>query len=454
MAPKPLDADKQVSLELEYADALIIRDQFEVVLNTISRNPQQTQVILGQCDRLIKAILFAQTREEFNLHQNRLQTLYQQLAVKANLVLHDELEILMQNFRFYRKLRDFLKQTSFESFQQQFDLFAEQHERLDELQHWRERLENLKQACTMDFDAEKTRLLQDLNKAHSLTSKDTKNRYALLAYTGWISFDFSLLIAATVLVFAPIVGPGVAVAVFTVGVVSLIYNVFDFAQTTAALYRSAPQSHQRQLTEQSKAKVRLMLNNKCSIDPDHICNLHMATNEAWLKEQLWMKRVNFAITLVSLLLTVGSFATLMFPVLSLPIAAVIAATVISYTISLIAAGILTSNLLKEREITKQTEAQIQTSITDDQKLMDALELNGQDPHIGHVYDARSTNEFLIQQGITADHALPPETADEAEKEVDDAKDTTPLLNNDRPLKKDPKIQSQEPGETHFAPNEH
>ena len=337
----------QAILEHEYSCALMVRDQFEIVLQHIfhqEENQQRLQEILTRCDEILKKMLCTQSREAFLYHQDRLKKLHARLLEAYHLADND---------------------------------------------------------LTQSIDAIKNNMNQ-LEQSRLAHLKNTSERYALLTQTGWISLDYMLLITATVLVFTPgLGGAAIAAAIFSVAVASLAYNVIDFAQTAGTLYTQPnEQEERRELSAKSKEILTQTLKDRLKIDPAHLSNMHLEANQAWLREKRWMNGLNYTTSGFSLALTVCGFMALLFPPISvtIPLAFVITSAVISFALPLVTSSILARKILKEQELVEQTKQETQASIDGDNRLMtEALAPLNLAEDTRKTY--QSTDQKLMQLGV-------------------------------------------------------
>ena len=113
----------QQILETEYSAALIIRDRLEVIIDdlllqsSIDDRASLKKEIIGKCDDTIKAMLYAENKEELILQQKRLTNLLIRLKIEADKSLEHQLTMTMQQFRFYRHIHTLLRKSKHNSFE-------------------------------------------------------------------------------------------------------------------------------------------------------------------------------------------------------------------------------------------------------------------------------------------------------------------------------------------------
>lgn len=425
-----IDKHNQQILETEYSAALIIRDRLAMIIDDLSLDDALKKEIVDKCDLTLKAMLYAENKEELILQQKRLSNLLSKLKIEADKS-NDELTMTMQQFRFYQHIHTLLRKSKYNNFKDLYGKLPPGCTEVDKFKQWRIKLNELTLTNTeRSFTQQKKQLLSELdlefkdvlnnktassfvliedniqvlNRCRQSYLEEVGDLFRIRAKMAWVFIDFAILITATVLGLAfPILG----VPILALAIGSLTYATIDFTKNTLDLYSENNQQPlgNRELKERTKQKLRDKLQKKLDIDVDALLDRHLISDEAWLTEKKWLERLSYAVCIVGVVLAIVGISALLFP-LGITFTAVIVGTFLSILVPTIGASIFAWQVFKQRqrleEISNQIDQTIEQDTNDLAKSFDPPILNNIGiPAIGHVDDSLSTTAYLIKQGIMA-----------------------------------------------------
>ncbi|KTD18419.1 hypothetical protein [Legionella jordanis] len=389
----------QAALKQELTAALIIEDQLEAITNdVVDANPSEAakelQVkILSSAQQSITQMLQADSREAFLLHQHRLQHLLNQ--IKSELNLNDQLDEALEDYRFYHHIHQFLtkadtvntslmnvnlpewfkKHPFYPKWKVELDFLSEEtnprifdtHRKLllEELVV-NESYENLATTASMALIEQNMRLL---NGARLSYLKEKSNRNELLKDIAWITLGVVLVSSAAVLglAFPPLIVPGIIIGTLVLG-----YGALDFAKESKSLYSTMQGQHLGE-REPSKSTLNELteLERQLRGPQSNFINRQQLQNRNWSKEEKWVKGAGYASSAAGFILAAAALS-LVFPGLGVPLAAIATVFLLSVAVAVIAAGLLSFRIVKERKAINELQEQLKAETVGDDKLLEQL----------------------------------------------------------------------------------
>ncbi|MDI9819375.1 MULTISPECIES: hypothetical protein [unclassified Legionella] len=364
----------RAALERELTVATNIYHQIHAITQDIVDNYRPTNEAVALQKNLLliakeamQGMLGADSKETFLMHQKRLDQLI--ASLKNHLDLQGDLNNLLDKYRFFNKLHQFLQQVNldnrtkltealpawfkkhalFKDWNEELDLLVNQSDKTKFESHrnaWikalleKESYQNLANFASMALVEQNTRLLADSRLSYL---KEANSHKKLLKDVAWMGGGVLLIAAAAVLglAFPPLVIPGLVLGAAVLG-----YGAVDFSKESAELY--------------SEFKTK-------ELGAREFANIHDKANgnkKPHPGEAKWIKGAGYAASFAGLGLAMAALA-LIIPGIGIPLAAVIAVTVASLAIAGVTAGILGFKTYHEQKSLQTEQAKVDRQITED-----------------------------------------------------------------------------------------
>ncbi|ASQ46613.1 hypothetical protein [Legionella clemsonensis] len=387
-------------LRHELTSALIIEHQLRAITDDLIRKTSdgktqqlQKQMLLS-AQESIKGMLQASSKEEFLLQQKRLNQLIANLESKFNL--DADLEAPLEDYRFCNYLLRFLRDVTPENIDAQYEkmpLWFKEHTCFTD---WRMELDFLKgESDPRFFAAHKNAVINNLLENESYQQlanffsmslieqnnqlladtrlsylKSMDNRKKLLANASWMGLGTLLVTTAAVLsiAFPPLMIPGLII-----GGAVLAYGAVDFIKKSADLYSDFKMRPlgERKLSPTTRDELA-QLEEKLNVGESSFVMHQQLEKKRWSNEGKLIKGLGYAASFSGFALAIAALA-LIIPGVGAPIAAVIAIAAISVAVTAVAASLLGAKIFREQQHQQKVQAQIETKIVADEKIMTEME---------------------------------------------------------------------------------
>lgn len=389
----------QSAIELEYSAVIIIHATFKSLLDELLLDAEDAlkDELVQRCNASLKAMLYAESIEDFFLQKKRMNEWLTLLKKKADLLLGNKLDSSLDEYRFHQTLHDLLTHSDANSFRDMYFKLPKKHTETAEFIEWKESLDSLDQTSTEDeFDKKKCALIQELDEvfASPLNNtvardlviiednfrnlqrsrlaylKNTNDRYKILGKFSWVSIDYGLLI------FAIVVGLGfnpLGVPLLGLAIASLVYAVLDLLHNSTELYEETidKQFGNSEIQTATKKPLIEQFQKDLGIDLSELFDKQTSNNQSWLSETKILRMLCFGASFVGGLLAASGLALLMFPTLGLPFYVFILTTILGIVVSSVGAGSIYWNIYQNQQHLRTTKEQVISDITEDTDTLEA-----------------------------------------------------------------------------------
>ncbi|KTC81616.1 EI24 domain-containing protein [Legionella brunensis] len=444
----------QEALKRELAAVLIIEHQLHAITDDIiAKNPSeeakqlQSKILIATQESL-RAMLNAESREIFLIQQKRFNQLITNL--KERLVLDEDLESILEDYRFFNHLLQFLRDATIANTKELNENLPSWFKDHSYYPHWKVELDFLeKESNPRIYDAHKKILIEDLVANESYQDlanmismslieqnnqlladtrlsylKETNNRKKLLIDIAWIGVGALLVATAAVLglAFPPLIIPGLVL-----GAVVLGYGAVDFVKQSTDLYRGSQELSlgERKIAPDTLAEIEALENTLHDPAKSNFIARQLLEKKHWSREANLIKGAGYTASIAGFVLAITALA-LIIPGVGVPIAAVIVVTALSLAVAVFAASLLAVRVFREQQHQQNLNTHIDEKIADDEKIMTEVE---------RVYNEIPTKSsipvLVMQHEKTATLGMfrkqkPPHTEENNEKVGDvELEDTNP-----------------------------